>query len=95
MHADQMQERSECCSNPSSWYQTSTAHTKAHVDVHPILRRSRSFSEAITCDRNANSATKGRDLTRLRREGGHTDAYRIEGNAIRSLDPNNIHQQDI
>lgn len=51
-------------------------------------------SGAITGDRNANSATKGRDVMRLRRER-HAAPRDREKWHIQSPDPNNIHQQDI
>jgi len=51
-------------------------------------------SGAITGDRNANSATKGRDVTRLRRER-HAVPCDREKRHTQSPDPNNIHQQDI
>lgn len=49
---------------------------------------------AITGDRNANSATKGRDVMRLRRER-HAAPRDREKRRTQSPDPNNIHQQDI
>lgn len=64
------------------------------VVVHPILKRS--SPRAVTRDRNANSATKGRDFTRLRRDGERRVAARDrEKRQTGSPDPNNIHQQDI